>query len=247
MEKYGSQQALARSRIYQLLSAAFLYPDEEFFSLMHQDSFTEDLKGCSEFLAEGPKSGFLEKLEEGEEVFKVISLEELKTEYGRVFGHSICRDYPSYETEYGPRHVFQQTQNLADLAGFYRAFGLEVSQKQGERLDHIAVELEFMGFLAYKEYYASKNHGEDKAQICRDAQEKFLKENLGRWAPIFFKLLKKRVTKGFYYRIGAITDAFLSMEMRLFKVHPQPIEEIQPQEYKDDDTYVSCINSLENP
>ena len=245
MEGYDPQQAFARSRIYQLLSGAFLYPGDDFFALLHQGYFIEELREWGEFLPDEPKNGFLQKLREQGAAFKGLSLEELKLEYGRVLGHSVSKDCPPCETEYGVHHVFQQTQTLADISGFYRAFGLEVSQEQGERLDHIGVELEFMGFLAYKEYYASARHGEDKVQICRDAQQKFLKENLGRWAPLFLRLLMNKATNGFYYGLGALTEEFLKTEMRFFKVHPEPIGELQPQRYEFDDTCVSCVNNSE--
>jgi DMSO reductase family type II enzyme chaperone len=244
MKIYDTQQALPRSKIYQLLSGAYFYPDEDFFTIRQQDSFLEELKKWGKFLTKGPTNSFLEKIEEKEEVFRGTSWEDLKTEYVRIFGHSISKECPPYQTEYGSQHLFQQTHTLADLAGFYRAFGLEVSQEQGERLDHIGIELEFMGFLAYKEHYAKEEgHGEEKIQVCRDGQEKFLKEYLGRWAPLFLKLLRKKAVKGFYYELGVVTDTFLEMEMQLFHIHPEPIGELQTHVYDFDSTCAPCINT----
>ena len=145
------------------------------------------------------------------------------------------------------KHIFQQTNTLADIAGFYRAFGLEVSEEQGERLDHIGTELEFMGFLAFKERYAGENHGEEKALICEDAQRKFLKEHLGKWAPLFLRLLRKKTARGFYHALAAITDEFLAMEFRLFQVAPDLIGSFQPLEDDSfDDSCGSCGEKAEN-
>ena len=59
-----------------------------------------------------------------------------------------------YETEYGNEALFQQPQELGDLMGFYRAFGLAMKQDRRERADHISCECEFLMFLALKEAYA---------------------------------------------------------------------------------------------
>ena len=39
---------------------------------------------------------------------------------------------------------------MGDIAGFYSAFGVQLSQDIHERLDHLSVELEFLHFLATK-------------------------------------------------------------------------------------------------
>lgn len=250
MEGNGTIQALARSKMYHLLAAAYFYPDDDLRSLLHDDSYVEALKECGGLLADGSGDTFLQKLEAEAEALSGISAEELERQFGETFGHSISRDCPPYETEFDAAHIFQQTHSLADIAGYYRAFGLEIREKQSERLDHIGAELEFMGFLAYKEHYARENHGEDKALICEDAQRKFLKEHLGRWAPIFLRLLREKASRGFYRGVAAVTGEFLAMEIYLFQVSPEFIDHFeQPEGDVDDfdDTCGSCVEKSENP
>ena len=93
-------------------------------------------------------------------------------EFSRIFGHSVSNECPPYETEYGKSHVFQKSQGLGDIAGFYKAFGLEASDKAKERHDHISIELEFMYFLIFKENYARENSRAEESDICKDAQKK---------------------------------------------------------------------------
>src|SRR5262245_6292753 len=51
---------------------------------------------------------------------------DLRAEYDRVFGFVIPKECPPYETEYHPpAQSFLRSQQLADIAGFYRAFGLD--------------------------------------------------------------------------------------------------------------------------
>ena len=85
-----------------------------------------------------------------------------------------------YETshERGPGSAGGPTFQMADIAGFYRAFGFEVS---GERPDHIVPELEFVALLLVKEAYARMAGQGEPAEVCSTARKTFLEEHLGVW------------------------------------------------------------------
>ena len=74
-------------------------------------------------------------------------LSDLQSEHRRVFSNVITLDCPPYETLFGNDHVFAQSHVMGDIAGFYKAFGVELSKDIHERLDHLSVEFEFMHFL----------------------------------------------------------------------------------------------------
>jgi TorA maturation chaperone TorD len=126
---------------------------------------------------------------------------------------------------------------LGDIAGFYRAFGLDVSDRVRERVDHISVELEFMAFLVYKEAYAQSTlpvgqgqAGDEKpasggrAEICREAQRKFLNDHLGRWVQDFTRRLEKKAQDGPYSRLARLTERFLAIELEAFGAKPLQAE-----------------------
>lgn len=213
-------QAIMRSRVYRLLSAALLYPDDAFPSGMMNESISE-LHAILPALLDG--DGAHEALTAM--VSDDFSPDALQTQYRQVFGHTISQECPPYETEYGSAHVFQQAQRLGDIAGFYRAFGVEVSDRAKERLDHIAVELEFMSFLTLKEAYALTHDGEEKASICRDAQRKFLEDHLGCWAPLFAELLSRKASEGFYRSVSSSLGAFITAECRHTAANPAQFHE----------------------
>ncbi|MBI2876995.1 MAG: molecular chaperone TorD family protein [Candidatus Tectomicrobia bacterium] len=222
------EEALCRSRVYQLLSEAFLYPQEELFASLESGEFLGELK---EAIAGLP--GSLEGLKEATLALGEVlgwlegwSLEELQAEHRRIFGHTISQECPPYETQYGTENLFQQTHQLGDIAGFYRAFGLETSEKVAERADHLGLELEFMGFLAYKEAHARRHPGStlEQVTVCQEAQRKFLKEHLGRWAPLFTVLLKKKAREGFYWGLALLLEVFISYEEHYLGVEPQRLE-----------------------
>ncbi len=226
-----SNRALVRSRVYSFLSPLFLYPDEEIFSDLNWEGAKDDvaLLGNSDGLKEAIESlrGCLRD---------PVALE---PEYVRVFGHTISAECPPYATQYGSAHVFQQTQNLGDIAGFYRAFGLEISDQVKERLDHVATELEFMAFLAFKQAYALTSGSEDKAEVCREAQRKFLNDHLCPWVPLFTKRLEAK--GGFYQKLALLTEMFLAFEVEAFGVKPLlVVESLIPTPLEPDESCFSC-------
>lgn len=111
------------------------------------------------------------------------SLADLHSAYVELFGHLRAGPCPPYETEYTSQHDFVKNNDLADLMGFYCAFGLDLAG--GERPDYIGVELEFLHFLALKEVIAHQQGKAEGVAVSLDAQKKFLSDHLGRWAEVF--------------------------------------------------------------
>jgi nitrate reductase assembly molybdenum cofactor insertion protein NarJ len=113
-------------------------------------------------------------------------LDDLRSEYIDLFdrqqGH-----IPLYETEYGPGRSLAKGHDLADLAGFYHAFGVELADLEGsgrtELPDHVAVELEFYGYLLRKEAHLQSVHDQVGGEIVADARRKFLRDHLGGFLP----------------------------------------------------------------
>lgn len=126
-----------------------------------------------------------------------------KAEHERVFGLITCHDCPPYETEYQPvTDAFFRAQELADIAGFYRAFGLTLRRDWGERPDHIALELEFMAWLftkrrlAFEERTRGIDSAAERMAVCEQAREAFFRDHLGWWAGGFAQLLQQKAAEG---------------------------------------------------
>ena len=211
-QEQAAARALARSEVYLFLARAFSYPQLPLTELHHRA------------LQAGRVLG--------EDSFKLISqltvppLAEMETQYIRTFGHTMQQTYPAYEMEYGQGHVFMQSHSMAELAGFYQAFGAEAAS--GERLDHIGTELEFMYYLSYKESHALVSDTEEGAKVCRDGQRRFLEKHLGRWAPLFLRRLEHEV-EGLYRPLSKVILNWLEMEIRELDANPKPLgEETNP-------------------
>lgn len=169
--------------------------------------------------------------------------EEIEGVFDRVFGLVCPRDCPPYETEFCPQTFsVYRSQQLADVAGFYRAFGVEPSRVRPERHDHLSLELEFMAFLVARELHARDFPGpgaEEHAAVCRDAQRRFVADHVAWWMPAFALALRRRAdgiadesglaaAPGSYLgALGVLLAAFVAAERAILDL-PPPTELVAP-------------------
>lgn len=196
--------ALARAGVYRWFSKAFQEPT----GLNSGTSLRQTL-------AELP--GF------DQAILPHVGLSGLASEYRRLFSHNLTPDCPPYETQHGSTHIFWQSQQLADIAGFYRAFGVELSQAAHERIDHLAVELEFMGYLALKEAYALERHHDAQVAVVQDAQRKFLNEHLGRWVSVFSSRVEAKLPGSAYASLAETLNEVVRWDCQRLGVQPEPL------------------------
>lgn len=235
--KGQAEFAMVRSQIYRLLSLAFIYPNKkDLFNKLCDGSFTGELKNYFSYIVlnsteEGIKEKSEEALENLEKLealvnseFKDRDLDYLEDRYLKVFGHTVNKSYPPLGSHYGSEHIFMKSQDLGDIAGYYAAFGMKKTDYLSEGVDHISVELEFMHVLTHKEAYALNNHGQDKADICIDAQKKFIKKEVGSWAPLFTLLLEKNARDEFYIKVASVLRVFMQSEAMYLKVKPRRLK-----------------------
>jgi TorA maturation chaperone TorD len=137
-------------------------------------------------------------------------LEELRPAYEALFGGAVrC---PPYEGSYESDPI-RSGREMADVAGFYRAFGAEPSGPAAERPDHAGCELEFLSFLAAKRLAAEDAGQDEHAAVCREAEEAFLRDHLGRWFPTFCREVAEE-SDSYVYRLLAVTgERFVGAEL----------------------------------
>lgn len=110
------------------------------------------------------------------------NIDALRSEYIDVFERGRSAN-PLYETEYGRARALVKGNELADIAGFYRAFGLDPDGEDTKRemLDHVAVELEFYAFLMMKQAKLSELRNDEGVEVAWEARKSFLRDHLGRF------------------------------------------------------------------
>lgn len=154
----------ARALDFSIASTLTSYPDA---------SVEETIREFAERLADHAQAKpFVSALAEPE------GFDDLRADYVALFDRGDGR-IPLYETEYGRMRGIAKGNALADIAGFYRAFGLAPDPDRHELLDHAAVELEFYAVLLAKQDYLALANDAEGCAIVEDARKKFLKEHLG--------------------------------------------------------------------
>lgn len=212
--------ALARATLYSALAVGFHTPDKDSEERMLSARGVEVLARAAGVIDDtGGIRSRVWKLLEGREQ----SLASLSAAHQRIFGHTVRGPVCPYETEYGAGAPFQQPQQLGDLAGFYKAFGLALNSASHERLDHISCECEFMAFLSLKEAYALERHDAAILDEIRKASRLFLRDHLARFALTFATKLARENQGGFYGALGDLCCAFLGHDCARLEVTPGPV------------------------
>ncbi len=129
-----------------------------------------------------------------------LSLGEPRREraYREVFGLVVGKTCPPVENEYVPwKDSTHRAQQLADVAGFYRAFGVMPDQTFPEHLDHVALELSFVAFLLEKRARLAGAACEEdsRSSIATGALRSFLADHVVWWMPVFAHVVQERVTR----------------------------------------------------
>lgn len=142
------------------------------------------------------------------EAFSYPKNKDLCLEYDRLFRQG---EIWLYGSEHKAENEFQRANDLADINGFYKAFGLETDK---ERPDALPCELEFMHYLIFKEMNAP---GAEKADICLSAQKKFFEEHLYPAAKNIAKKIPRLAKDGFYQEAGQELLRFLESEKEILR------------------------------
>ena len=219
----NKENAIRRAQVYGFLAEAFLYPRE---------NWTEDGAIVTEIVR---ALGWLNV----KPAIVIVPLTKLQTAHRRTFGTAGSM---SYETEYGLPHEYRQSQEMADIAGFYRAFGFNLGGEVRERPDHVAVELEFMHILALKEAYAFETNISEHVEICAEAQGKFLQAHLGRWVNLFAQSVAHNAPDSLYVPLAQFTADFVQVDAdRLGVTLDQPdLADVQHTPFDPDFSCADC-------
>jgi TorA maturation chaperone TorD len=188
-----------RARIYRALAGLFRTPDAVLLKKLRGEYLPELREALGRL---GADDALAEAADQLTHLLGQTCVEELGRSYQDTFeasGGSRCAPNETSHAAESPQEALLRTFQLADIAGFYRAFGVE-AVPESERVDHIAIELEFMHLLAVKE------------AVAQDAASAFLRDHLSRWGPEFGRLLGEAARDPVYAAAGRLLERFLELE-----------------------------------
>jgi TorA maturation chaperone TorD len=223
---------LCRESLYRFFAAVLRGPRSAGWGVVQEPENHDLVCEAADFIRSGASS-FPSRLGLGEAPADTLTLRplcaglkrpatKLRADYDRVFGLTADRGCPPYETEYHTNaEAFFQAQQMADVAGFYRAFGLMPAQSEPDRPDYLPLELEFMAFVLMKKRLASVDLAgatadTDAASVCDEVQRAFFRDHLAWWVPAFASGLRRKSDDGIYGEVGRALAAWIPIErMRL--------------------------------
>lgn len=166
---------LRQAAVLRACAATFAYPDGK-----RRAAVAEMLTEVARAERSQPAPGTWQRTFDAVRALWANAGEEAESEYVRLFlGAAPCS---LHETSWGDgRRAGGREAELADIAGFYAAFGFELSRDAPDLHDHLGAELEFAAALLAKEAWAVAQGLDGPRAVTREALARFLEVHLGRW------------------------------------------------------------------
>ena len=203
-----------RSALYGAVSALFADPESQKFELLLKPEIQGSvLDTCFQLESTlcGTDAGLSKPFQQIMAKLSANNLKKIQSEFVDVFGHTLSKQIAPYALEHLKNtDVFFRTQKLADLNGFYKAFGMEVESI--ERADHISTQTEFLSFLLLKERLAERDGLIEEMGVCQDAFDQFQKDHFLDWAKMFAENLSTQVDGKFYPKAGKFLCSLIEFE-----------------------------------
>ena len=180
---------------YKLLSECYYLPDEKLIEIL---SGVDKSRG-------GLHSDIAQSIPE------TNALETLIIDYSKLFVGPyklLAPPYGSVYLENAPRVMGDST---LDVTKRYQEGGLQVHLKEAP--DHVAIELEFMYFLIFKEVEAMRNSDSGIAASYLEKQKAFLGNHLGIWVSEFADNVEANAQTQFYKNLARLTKSFVEKDL----------------------------------
>jgi TorA maturation chaperone TorD len=197
--------AVARADLCRYLAACYYQPGPEFAEEKVFDSMLDAAARIHpELAARAHRLG---------RSFSAERLESLLVDYARLFlgpVGAIAKPYGSVWMS--GENVLMQDSTMKVLE-LYREGGFEIAGDFRELPDHIAVELEFLYLLIFREHQARRAGEPELLASLSGLRKRFLNEHLGSWVAPFTAAVTAGARCDFFRELAELTDHFISMEM----------------------------------
>ncbi len=204
MSEHDPGQAGARVDLCRFLAACYYEPSPEFAEERLFDSMLGAASRIHPDLeAHARRLG---------EAYAADDMQTLLIDYTRLFLGPVdprARPYGSYWLS-GETTLMQPSS--VDVLALYEQGGFEIDEEFRELPDHVAVELEFLYLLLFKQNQAKALGRLDDLAAAEQLQRKFLAEHLGAWIGPLAAAVQAGAETAFYRELAALTERFVRME-----------------------------------
>jgi putative dimethyl sulfoxide reductase chaperone len=207
MPEHDPDKARAREDLCRFLSACYYEPDPAF----EEEHLFESMLAAASRL--GPE--LAEPTRRLGEAFTAQELGTLLCDYTRLFAgppEALAQPYGAFWLSEDKTAMQESTLAVLEL---YREGGFEVDEGFLEVPDHIAVELEFLYMLVFKQNEAHRAGLADARAAWEQLQAMFLGEHLGKWVTPFAAAVRAGARTPFYRELAGLTERFVRMENAL--------------------------------
>jgi DMSO reductase family type II enzyme chaperone len=196
----------ARSGVYQTLSRLFKIPDEELWQIAVDGKWPERLREAADLLAYDFDFGVAA-------LSSSVSAEDYQAEYIRLFEIG-TGDGPLAPILGGAYGGGDRRKQMEEVARFFEYFGLKTSPDDPRPPDHLATELEFMQYLAFKEAAAASPR---LGGSFHRAQEDFLERQMVVWLEEFANRVEAADTLPIFVWASRVAAEFAKADLQHLK------------------------------
>ena len=197
-------RGIARADLCRFLAACYYQPGPEF---AEEKLFTSMLAAATcvspEFARGAQRLGG---------AFAEEDTETLLVDYTRLFMGPVAPLAKPYGSSWqdGPQTLMREsTMAVQEL---YAQGGFEIDENFHDLPDHVAVELEFLYLLLFRETQATANGNLDAMTAMSALRRQFLAEHVGAWIGPFTTAMHDGAETGFYRELAELTARFVAAE-----------------------------------
>jgi TorA maturation chaperone TorD len=204
MPNDDTSRAGARADLARLLAACYYEPGPEFAEERVFDAMREAATNVDPALAAGAA-----RLGES---FAAVGVDELLVDYTRQFLGPVDARAKPYGSVWLDTDAPLMGDSTMAVLQHYEDAGFEVDEGFRDLPDHVAVELEFLYVLLFREAEARiRGDAETLAGVGR-MRQRFLAEHLGQWVGPFAAAVRAGAECAFYRELADLTERFVTME-----------------------------------
>ena len=183
--KLGTDTTQRRAEAYHVLSLCYHAPDDHLLDVLRETSLLR-LGGLPPLI-------------------------ELQKDYAHLFVGPFKVPAPPYGSVYLEDNERVCGDSTMEVIARYNEEGLRLTL--AEPADHVAIELEYMHLLIFRQMRAVASGDEDSATGYLEKQRDFLENHLGPWMPLLTEKIAENAGTDFYRQVAAATDDFIRQDL----------------------------------